>query len=95
MKRKRYSRQQCKKHLDGECLICKENSYELLDSHRLVEGAKGGKYHPSNIVVLCSLCHRRVHNNEVRFDRKYTTTDGRLLLHWWLGEVELWTPVLS
>ncbi len=89
--KKRYSRQQLKKHLDGACLICKEDQYELLDAHRIVEG---GTYHPINVVTLCAKCHRRVHCGEVRFDRKYDSTKG-WMLHWWLGETELWTPVLS
>lgn len=90
------SRKQCKKHLDGECLVCKEKRYTLLDAHRIIEG---GTYHPINVVTLCVKCHRLTHTGEIRFDRKYLSTHG-LLLHWFLcktsGEVEeMWTPVIN
>lgn len=88
-RKKRYSRQQIQKLFHGECFVCHEDQYELLDAHRIIEQ---GVYKPHNIVVLCCKCHRRVHNKEIRFDRKYLSTGG-LLLHWWNGNVELWTKV--
>ncbi len=90
--RKRYTKQQLKKRLDGECFLCKEDKYELLDAHRIVEG---GTYHPINVVTMCAKCHRRVHCGEVKFDKKYTSTTGKVMLHWWLGDKELWTEVKS
>ncbi len=91
MQRKRYTRQQVKKHIDGECFVCKENKYELLDAHRIIEG---GTYDYRNVVILCASCHRRVHCGEIKFDKKYNSTNG-LLLHWWLSDREYWTPVLT
>ena len=88
--KKKYSRQQIQKLFHGECLVCKEDNYDLLDAHRIVEG---GPYIASNIVVMCPTCHRRTHTGEIRFDRKYDTTKGKTLLHWWRGDEELWTEV--
>lgn len=90
-KKRKPSRQQCKKRFDGECFVCKETKYELLDAHRIIEG---GTYHPINVVTLCASCHRRVHCGEIKFDKKYPSTKG-LMLHWWVAGQELWTPVKS
>ena len=87
-KKKRYSRQQIKKRVDGKCFVCKETQYEILDAHRIVEG---GTYHPVNVVTLCSNCHRKVHSGEIKFDRKYTSTLGKTIIHWWKNGEEFWS----
>lgn len=85
----RKSRQQIQKLFHGECLVCGENRYEVLDAHRIIEG---GKYIPSNIVVLCSIHHRLVHSGCIKFDRKYDSTNG-IILHWFMNGQEFWTKV--
>lgn len=89
---KRPPLQVCKKRLDARCLSCGETDYSLLDAHRIVEG---GSYDPRNVVTLCCRCHRLAHAGRIRFDRKYRTTWGKWLLHWWEGGSEHWTEVLS
>ena len=85
---KNYTTQQCKKKYDKECYVCQENNYDVLDAHRIIEQ---GKYCNENIVVLCANCHRRAHAGEIKFDRKYNSTAGHLVLHWWNNGEELWT----
>tara|TARA_B100001057_G_C22544466_1_gene830957 strand:+ start:281 stop:556 length:276 start_codon:yes stop_codon:yes gene_type:complete len=63
----------------GKCRICGEDDYALLDNHRIVEGAKGGKYTKYNVVVLCSNCHRRTHDGQIVIDRYYLSTAGTVL----------------
>jgi cytochrome c553 len=74
--RKRPSRQVCAKKFHGVCLFCEETDYALLDAHRIIPGAAGGKYLPTNIVIVCSNCHRKIHAGTLTIDRKYPSTDG-------------------
>lgn len=60
----------------GKCRICGETNYALLDVHRILEGSNGGKYEKSNSSVLCSNCHRKVHDGQIIIDRYYPTTGG-------------------
>lgn len=80
-----------KKKSDGKCYFCPCDNYDLLDVHRIVEGADGGKYTDANTVTLCSLCHRKVHAGIIKIDRKYPTTAGRPVLHYWIDGKEYWT----
>ena len=63
----------------GKCRICGESDYALLDNHRIIEGAKGGKYIAQNVVVLCANCHRRTHDGQIIIDRYYLSTAGMVL----------------
>lgn len=85
--KKRYTRQQKKKLLDKKCFLCGESNYDLLDAHRITEG---GTYHDTNVVVLCSNCHRRTHSGEVKFDRKYYSTSGNWIVHMFVRGNEHW-----
>lgn len=86
------SRQICKKKLDGECLICGETDYAVLHAHRIIEG---GTYDSRNVLTCCSNCHMLIHQTDrIKFDRKYLSTRG-WILHWWMDNKEMWTPVIS
>jgi predicted restriction endonuclease len=89
-KNKKYSRQQIQKLFHGECLICGETNYDLLDAHRIIEG---GDYKVYNIVILCANDHRRVHAGEIKIDRKYETTLGKIMVHYWVNGEEFWKVV--
>jgi hypothetical protein len=90
MGKKRYSRQQIAKLSRGGCYFCGESNYDLLDAHRVIPGAEGGKYNDHNILVICSNCHRRTHTGSIRIDRKYLSTSGKWVLHCWIDGEEKW-----
>lgn len=87
--KKRYSKQQLCKLRAGKCRFCQEDSYELLDVHLIVPGSEGGKYHDWNNVPCCSNCHRKCHSGEIKIDRYYNSTKGRVL-HYWKDGQEFW-----
>ena len=78
-----------KKHADGKCYFCPCDNYALLDVHRILEGADGGKYTDFNTVTVCSLCHRKIHAGLIKIDRKYFSTGG-WKLHCWIDGEEKW-----
>lgn len=79
-----------KKHMDKKCYFCPCDTYDLLDVHRIVEGSQGGRYTEFNTVTACSLCHRKIHAGLIKIDRKYLSTNGRWILHYWLDAEEKW-----
>jgi len=58
------------------CRICKEDTYELLDVHRI---KWGGAYSNSNCVCLCTICHRKVHANIIKIFGWKDSTAGKML----------------
>lgn len=60
----------------GCCLFCGENRYQLLDVHRITEGANGGRYTHDNSVSCCVRCHRLIHSGDIVIDRYYKSTSG-------------------
>jgi hypothetical protein len=78
------------KKVTGRCLFCGETDYALLDCHRIIPGEEAGKYVKSNVTVACSNCHRKIHDGQIKIDRWYSSTSGRIL-HFWQGEQEVWT----
>jgi hypothetical protein len=91
--RKRCSKQQVAKRLAKCCFFCKEPGYAALAAHRLLPGEKGGKYHLLNILPVCANCHCKIHNNEISIDeRKYLSTAGVHLIHYWKDGIEFWEP---
>jgi hypothetical protein len=80
-----------KKRCDGKCYFCSCDTYDLLDVHRIIEGSQGGKYTDFNTITVCSLCHRKIHAGLIRIDRKYLSTNGKWILHHWIGDEEKWS----
>lgn len=68
-----------KKKNDGKCYFCQENDYDLLDVHRIKEGANGGRYTEFNTITVCVACHRKVHAGKIQVFRKYYSTGGWIL----------------
>lgn len=79
-----------KKKIDKKCYFCDCDVYKLLDVHRIVEGADGGKYTEHNSLTVCSLCHRKIHAGLIKIDRKYNSTSGKTILHFWIDGEEKW-----
>lgn len=90
MGNKRLISKKAKKHREGKCRFCGVDDYNLLDVHRIIEGKDGGKYHDRNTVVVCALCHRKVHCGQIKIDRYYLSTSGKWLLHFWINGEEKW-----
>ena len=72
---------QVKKKHDGKCYFCSEADYDLLDVHRIREGANGGKYTEHNTITVCSNCHRKIHADKIQIHGRYLSTSGRYVLH--------------
>lgn len=87
-RKKRYSKQQLLKLQHKSCHFCGESDYNLLDTHRIVEG---GVYHERNCVVCCSLCHRKVHSGRICVLGKHPCTGKKLFcVHYVEDGVEKW-----
>lgn len=78
------------KRIAGKCHFCDVDDYALLNCHRITSGEEGGKYTDFNTLVVCANCHNRIHDGQIKIDRKYRTSKGVWLLHFWEGEEEKW-----
>jgi DNA mismatch repair protein MutS len=61
----------------NECQICK--STKQLETHHIIFQKDGGGNKRKNLVVLCELCHTKVHSNKIRVDGWIKTTYGKEL----------------
>lgn len=73
-----------------KCYFCNEDNYSALNCHRIIPGEKYGKYFDRNTVVLCSNCHAKVHAGLIKIDKKYYSTEGHWILHYWIENQEYW-----
>lgn len=81
---------QATKHFEKCCKFCGETDYSVLDLHRVFPGSEGGEYTEQNTVVLCAVCHRKVHAGSIIIDRKYLSTSGQFVVHCWISGEEKW-----
>jgi hypothetical protein len=81
---------QVKKIIEGKCYFCDCCNYDLLDVHRIAYESEENKYTEFNTVVVCSLCHRKIHSGIIKIDRKYFCTNGKWILHYWIENEEKW-----
>lgn len=61
------------KKFAGKCAFCDESKYGLLDTHRIFEGSRGGKYDWQNCVCVCANHHRMIHIGEIQVIRKHVS----------------------
>lgn len=64
-----------------KCRFCGDNDPAVLDVHRILAGADGGKYTRYNSVCLCCKCHRKVHDNQIEILKYCLSSSGQYLLH--------------
>lgn len=83
-----------KKH-EGKCHFCSVDDYALLDVHRIVPGEDGGEYTDHNTVVCCANCHRKIHDGQIKIDRKYRSSSGQWILHFYESDEEKWKQDLN
>ena len=69
------------KKLEGKCIICNLEIYEILDVHRIEHGKDGGKYTKANTIVSCANCHRKIHSGKIKILGKYLSTAGKYIIH--------------
>jgi hypothetical protein len=81
-----------KKKMDGKCYFCPESDYNCLHCHRILPGEDGGIYTEFNTITVCANCHNKLHgeNPAIILDRKYMSTTGRWVLHFWENGEEKW-----
>jgi hypothetical protein len=60
----------------GQCAVCDEPIYSILDVHRI---EAGGKYNRGNCVTLCCKCHRLHHAGKLNILEKRYSTAGWVL----------------
>lgn len=89
-RRRKPTVQVCRKHFDGACFVCGERDYSLLDAHRILPGAEGGKYHWQNVLTLCASCHRMVASGRLVVHGRHQTTLGKWVVHYTLDGLERW-----
>lgn len=81
-RRRKLIDKKAKKKKDGRCYFCPEDDYNLLDVHRIFEGADGGQYTDHNTITVCCKCHRKITAGYIKTHRKYLSTSGRWVLHY-------------
>jgi len=79
-----------KKKLEKTCYFCGIDDYAVLDTHRIVPGEENGIYTEFNTIVACANCHRKIHDGQIVIDRKYFSTSGKWILHFWQDGEEKW-----
>lgn len=83
------SRKKIYKLYNKKCFFCGESDADLLDAHRIIPGKDGGTYVNSNMLCICSNCHRKVHSGKIIVDRKYNSTKGTVV-HYFIENEEFW-----
>lgn len=84
------SRKKIYKLAHKKCFFCEEDDPNLLDAHRIIPGKDRGKYINSNMLCLCSNCHRKVHSGKIIVDKKYNSTLAYPLVHYFIENQEFW-----
>ena len=87
---KKLSKKQLMKRTEKQCYFCEEGDYNLLDCHRIIPGAEGGKYTDYNSLVICSNCHRKCHSGAIKVIGRHFSTTGRYVLNYIEDGKECW-----
>ena len=74
------NKKQAKKKIDGGCYFCNEKDYSVLDTHRIIPGADGGKYNGWNELTVCANCHRKCHSGKIKIKGKFLTSSGKYVI---------------
>jgi hypothetical protein len=90
MRKRKLIDKKATKHVARKCYFCPVDNYASLHCHRIVPGEEGGKYTDANTVVVCANHHTQIHDGQIVIDRKYPSTAGRTVLHYWENGEEKW-----
>ena len=72
-----------KKKFAGGCYFCGNDDYAQLNVHRINFKEEVNEYTEFNTVVVCANCHCKIHDEQIIIDRKYYSTSGKWMLHYW------------
>jgi len=61
----------------SRCEKCGERDIAVLDLHHIKPVSEGGSDTPSNLIVLCASCHRRVHGGSLTTKELRRIVSGR------------------
>lgn len=89
-RKKKLINKQAVKHIARKCYFCDVDDYACLNVHRIVPGEQGGQYTDFNTLVVCANDHARIHSGDIVIDRKYASTSGKTVLHYFENGVEKW-----
>lgn len=89
-RKKKLINKQAVKHFAHKCYFCECNDYACLQCHRIVPGEQGGEYTEHNTLVVCANHHNKIHDGQIVIDRKYSSTSGKTVLHYWEEGEEKW-----
>lgn len=88
--RKKLVNKKATKKFAKKCYFCNENNYVSLQCHRIIFGENNGTYEDKNVLVVCGNCHAKIHAGIIKIDRKYLSTSGSWILHYWIDDQEFW-----
>lgn len=87
---RRIINKQIKKKIDKKCYFCEVDDYACLNCHRIIPGSENGRYTEHNTICCCANCHAKIHDGQIKIDRKYYSTSGKWVLHFWENDKEKW-----
>lgn len=71
----------------GLCRSCQRKAG--VHHHHLAYRSRGGEDTTQNLVLLCEICHRAIHDGKLQLMTTNKGGDGRVLPFWqWSGKVE-------
>lgn len=90
MRKRKLINKVAKKKAEGKCYFCDVSDYACLHVHRIVPGEEEGQYTQFNTVVACANCHNKIHDGQIVIDRKYLSSNGNWVLHFFENGIEKW-----
>lgn len=81
-----------KKKSLGKCCICEDKTYSILDCHRIIPGSK---YTDWGTIVVCSNCHRKIHDDIIRITGKFRSTTGDVLVYEMVNNEGEWEELIK
>jgi len=80
------------KRSKNKCEICGNANKKVLDKHHIIPVTDPKSTNlMSNLAIICSNCHRRVHAHEIIIEGVFATTDGSALFWHYSGDPHIIT----
>lgn len=76
-----------------KCEICETQNKKVIDKHHIIPRTDPRTHHGlSNLAIICSNCHRRVHAGEIIIEGVFMTSIGQKLFWHYDGEPHIVRP---